>query len=84
MRTIALGLVVVLACPLFAAAANDLAAIQGRVHDSTGAPLVGALIVVGAASPVIPERIAFTDNRGSFAVVTVSYTHLTLPTILRV
>src|SRR5262245_61429340 len=68
MRTIALGLVVLLACPILAVAANDLAAIHGQVHDSTGAPLVGALIVVAAASPIIPERIAFTDNRGSFAV----------------
>jgi Carboxypeptidase regulatory-like domain len=69
MRKIALGLVVVLACPILAMAANDLAAIHGQVHDSTGAPLVGALIVVAAASPVIPERISFTDNRGSFSVV---------------
>src|SRR5437762_9278462 len=68
MRTIVLGLVIVLACPILALAANDLAAIHGQVHDSTGAPLVGALIVV-AGSPVIPERIAFTDNRGSFSVV---------------
>jgi hypothetical protein len=69
MRRIALGLVVVLACPMIAMAANDLAAIHGQVHDSTGVPLVGALIIVAAASPVIPERIAFTDRRGSFSVV---------------
>jgi len=69
MRTIALGLVVLLACPILGVAANDLAVIHGQVHDSTGAALVGALIVVAAASPVIPERIAFTDSRGSFAVV---------------
>jgi len=69
MRTIAIGLLVVFASPIMAVAANDLAAIHGQVHDSTGAPLVGALIIVGAASPVIPERIAFTDNRGSFSVV---------------
>jgi hypothetical protein len=69
MRTIALGLIVVLACPILAVAANDLAAIHGQVQDSTGAPLVGALVVVAAASPVIPERIAFTDRRGAFSVV---------------
>jgi hypothetical protein len=69
MRTIALGLVVVLSCPMMAAAANDLAAIHGQVHDGVGSPLVGALVTVAAASPVIPERIAFTDRRGSFSVM---------------
>ncbi len=68
-RTIALGLVVFLSCPIVGMAANDLAAIHGQVHDSGGAPLVGALVIVGAASPVIPDRIAFTDRRGSFSVV---------------
>ena len=54
---------------MMAMAANDLAAIHGQVHDAGGSPLVGALVIVAAASPVIPERIAFTDRRGSFSVV---------------
>jgi len=54
--------------PLLASAANDLAAISGRVHDSAGSPLVGALVIVVAASPIIPERIALTDKDGSFSV----------------
>jgi hypothetical protein len=68
-RTIALGIVIALASPMMAMAANDLAAIHGQVHDSSGAPLVGALVTVAASSPVIPERIGFTDRRGSFSIV---------------
>ena len=68
-RRIALGLVIVISCPIMAIAANDLAAIHGQVQDSGGSPLVGALVIVAASSPVIPERIAFTDRRGSFSVM---------------
>jgi hypothetical protein len=54
--------------PLAASAANDLAAITGRVHDSAGSPVVGALVIVAAASPIIPERVALTANDGSFSI----------------
>ena len=57
-----------LLCPLVAAAANDLATISGRVHDSSGAPIAGALVIVVAASPVLPERIALTDREGAFSI----------------
>jgi hypothetical protein len=57
-----------LVCPLVAVAANDLATISGRVHDSSGSPVVGALVIVVAASPVLPERIALTDRQGSFSI----------------
>jgi hypothetical protein len=49
-------------------AANDLAVIAGRVHDSSGTPVAGALVIVAAASPIIPERIALTGNDGSFSI----------------
>ena len=71
MRTIVLGLVVILACPILAAAANKAWALfMGRFHDSTGAPLVGRTrLLSGAASDQKPERIAFTDSQsGPFAV----------------
>ena len=51
-----------------ASAANDLASISGRVHDSAGTPVVGALVIVAAASPIIPERVALTTNDGSFSI----------------
>src|SRR5262245_29943120 len=57
-----------LLCPLLASAANDLATINGRVNDSSGAPIVGALVIVAAASPVLPERIALTDREGAFSI----------------
>src|SRR3989449_6414348 len=65
---IGMGMALLLLLPLLASAANDLAAISGRVHDSAGSPLVGALVIVVAASPIIPERIALTDKDGSFSI----------------
>src|SRR5215467_947629 len=57
-----------LVLPLAGFAASDLAAITGRVHDSSGSPIVGALVIVAAASPIIPERVALTANDGSFSI----------------
>src|SRR5215510_13762832 len=57
-----------LLCPIVAAAANDLATISGRVNDSSGAPIAGALVIVVAAAPVLPERIALTDREGAFSI----------------
>jgi len=68
-KRVILGLAVILLFPLLSTAANDLASISGRVRDSSGAPLVGALVIVAASSPVIPERIAFTDKFGAFSVM---------------
>ena len=48
--------------PLVAGAANSLSTISGRVRDSSGAPVAGALVIAVAASPVLPERIALTDR----------------------
>jgi hypothetical protein len=59
----------VLLCPLVAGAANDYGAITGRVHDSEGEPILGALVVAIAASPVLPERIALTDKDGAFSIL---------------
>ncbi len=67
--TAVLGLAALLLCPLAAGAANDLAVISGRVHDSGGVPVVGALVLVVPASPVIPERIALTDKDGAFSII---------------
>src|SRR5262245_51991655 len=58
----------ILLSPLVASAANDLAAISGRVHDSSGTPVAGALVIAVAASPRLPERIALTDKDGAFSI----------------
>jgi hypothetical protein len=60
--------VLLLLCPLFAAA-SDVANITGRVRDSGGIPVVGALVIVVPSSPKMPERIALTDKDGGFSVV---------------
>jgi len=59
----------ILICPLVAGAATDLATITGRVHDSGGTPVAGAVVIAIAASPALPERIAFTNNEGSFSIL---------------
>lgn len=68
LRKIAFGVAVLFLLPLAAGASNDLAAINGHVRDSGGVPVVGALVIVSASSPLIPERMAFTDRRGSFSI----------------
>src|SRR5262249_11700615 len=57
-----------LICPAVTSAANDLASISGRVRDSSGTPIVGALVIAVAASPILPERIALTDREGAFSI----------------
>src|SRR5216117_1883895 len=63
-----LGIAALLLVPSIVSAANDLATINGRVHDSTGFPITGALVIVAAASPIIPERVALTGKDGSFSI----------------
>lgn len=65
---IAIGTLAVLAMPAVAGASGTLAAISGMVRDTAGEPVVGALVVVMAANPVMPQRMAFTDQRGSFSI----------------
>src|SRR5438093_1253543 len=63
-----LGIAALLLVPSIVSAANDLATINGRVHDSAGSPVAGALVIVAAVSPIIPERIALTGKDGSFSI----------------
>ena len=67
--TLLLGVGTLLLFPVLAGAANDLATISGRVHDSGGVPVAGALVIVIPASPIIPERITLTDKEGLFSIV---------------
>jgi len=59
---VVLGIAVLLLISSVASAGNDLATINGRVHDSGGSPIAGALVIVAAASPILPERIALTGK----------------------
>src|SRR6266516_2451177 len=67
--TVGLGIGFLLLFPFISTAANDLAAINGRVRDSSGVPVVGALVIVASVSPIIPDRLTFTDKNGSFEVL---------------
>ena len=64
------------------ALAQSQQVLKGRIVNSDGEPVVGAVVNVAEES-----RIAITDNNGYFSLdkvsktdETVSYTHLTLPT----
>jgi len=58
----------VLLCPLVAGA-GDLASITGKVRDTAGEPVAGALVTAIATSPILGDRIALTDNYGAFSIV---------------
>src|SRR5260370_7706752 len=65
---VGMGIGSLLLLPLLAFGANDLAAITGRVHDAAGSPVAGALVIVVATSPIIPERVALTGKDGAFSI----------------
>jgi hypothetical protein len=65
---VTLGIIASFMFPRAGAAAESLPAIQGLVVDSSGAPVVGALVVAIAASPSLGERMAFTDSHGLFSI----------------
>jgi len=67
--TLVIGVLTFLPSPV--ASAGSLATISGHVQDSSGVPLVGAVVVVASASPVFPERMALTDKNGAFSIVNV-------------
>jgi hypothetical protein len=66
--TAALLAAALLLCPVIAAA-SELATVSGRVNDASGAPVVGALVLVVSASPIFPERVALTDKDGGFSII---------------
>ena len=63
--------VALLVCGFFAGGtgfAQDPGTIRGRVQDSTGFPLVGALVAVQSADASFRERFVFTDHVGAFSI----------------
>ena len=79
-----------LICVLFisASAFAQQIAVKGHVKDEAGEPIIGATVrIVGHTSGTVTDIDGnFTLNAASGAKVSVSsvsYTHLTLPTILR-
>jgi len=65
---VALGIIVTLMVPVSGMAAENLGAIQGKVRDRSGAPVVGALVIAIATKSSPGERMAFTDSLGAFTI----------------
>src|SRR5580765_3007753 len=65
---VALGIIASLMVPVVGVAAENLGAIQGKVRDGSGAPVVGALVIVVATKSYPGERMPFTDSVGAFSI----------------
>ena len=65
---ITLGIVASLMFPVAGNAAQNFAAIQGSVRDTSGIPVVGALVTAMTTASSLGERMAFTDNFGTFSI----------------
>jgi hypothetical protein len=65
---VALGIIASLMVPVSGMAAENLGAIKGNVRDVSGAPVVGALVIVVATKAFPGERMAFTDGLGAFSI----------------
>ncbi len=66
-RVLAFASIALLLFP-FAASSADLGDIRGRVKDSAGVPLVGALVIAVGSMQNSPERMVFTDKSGAFQI----------------
>ena len=51
-----------------ASGSDGLASLRGRVQDSGGAPLIGALIAVQDNDALFRERLVFSDRSGVFSI----------------
>ena len=65
---VALGIIASLMVPVAGMAAENVGAIRGNVRDGSGAPVVGALVIVVATKSFPGERMAFTDGLGAFSI----------------
>jgi len=65
---VTLGIIASLLLPRTVAAEETLPAIRGTVVDSSGSPVVGALVIAIASSSSVGERMAFTDSHGLFSI----------------
>jgi len=67
MKKLVSGIVALMMLPALASAAEEFGTIQGNVSDSSGRPVVGALVTVATAGPATLDRMVFTDSRGGFS-----------------
>ena len=72
LRKFAVLFAVVVCSALFAGTATaqtlGSATLRGRVQDSTGSPLIGALVAIQAGDTNLRERLVFSDRGGLFSI----------------
>jgi hypothetical protein len=67
MRKLGLGIATLLMIPAIVFAAGRAGAIGGSVIDSSGRPVVGALVSMATVGPSTIDRVVLTDTRGAFS-----------------
>ena len=72
LRKFAVLTAVAVCCALVAGTAKaqtlGSATLRGRVQDSTGSPLIGALVAIQAGDTNLRERLVFSDRGGLFSI----------------
>jgi len=67
MKKLVIGIVGLLMIPAFVFGAGHSGAIAGSVLDSSGRPVVGALVSMATTGPSTLDRMILTDSRGVFS-----------------
>jgi len=67
MKKFVLGIVSLLLVPAFVFGAGHTGTIAGSVLDSSGRPVIGALVSMATAGPSTVDRMVLTDSRGVFS-----------------
>ncbi len=67
MKSLILGIASLLMIPAFVLGAGHPGTITGTVQDSSGRPIVGALVSMATAGPSTVDRMVLTDVHGAFS-----------------
>jgi hypothetical protein len=67
MKRLTLGIVCLLLIPAWSSGAAQTGTIKGSVVDSSGRPIVGAVVQMATVAPATIDRMVLSDDRGGFA-----------------
>jgi hypothetical protein len=67
MKRLVLGIVCLLLLPAWSFSAAQAGTIRGSVVDSSGRPIVGAVVQMSTVAPATIDRMVLSDDRGGFA-----------------
>jgi hypothetical protein len=67
MKRLVLGIVCLLLIPAWSSGAAQTGTIKGSVVDSSGRPVVGAVVQMATVAPGTIDAMKFSDGRGAFA-----------------